>query len=263
MILPPPLHPSTPPPFPTSPQIQSCQEELEGHHATLLRARLESSEAEAAAGQALEAGHGEVMALREVYVSLQGEVAGLGRERDALAAQLAAERDAWAARQAVGGSGGGWGWMVLRLLGGAQVYGSLVSQGTSLAFMGVAYVMAVMEGGAGEECVHVVHTKQLCACRPTQTAVQSTLQLIQIPDITHMVPAPLPPPPLPWPPQAEEEVLAGREAALASERAQLTAEMEALLNRQEERLRAWEGAVAGQEAALEARRAAADQEVAR
>jgi hypothetical protein len=39
--------------------------------------------------------------------------------------------------------------------------------------------------------------------------------------------------------------------------------MEALLNRQEERLRAWEGAVAGQEAALEARRAAADQEVAR
>lgn len=121
---PPPLHLSRP-----CPQIQSCQEELEGHHATLLRARLESSEAEAAAGQALEAGHGEVMSLREVYVSLQGEVAGLGRERDALAAQLAAERDAWAARQAVGGIGGRWGWMAVRHLR-AQVSDSLVSHGT-------------------------------------------------------------------------------------------------------------------------------------
>lgn len=64
-------------------------------------AQVEAAEAEAAAHQALEAGHAEVMKLRRKWDDLNNQVAALVREREALLEQIAEDKAEWVRLQQV------------------------------------------------------------------------------------------------------------------------------------------------------------------
>ncbi len=79
-----------------TPQIAAAQEDIERLAAARAAAQSEAAEAEAAAQQALEAGHGEVTKLRRRWDEVGAQVAGLVRERDAVAGQIEEDRAEWA-----------------------------------------------------------------------------------------------------------------------------------------------------------------------
>lgn len=84
------------------PQIAATQEDIERLADARGVAEAQAAEAEAAAQQALEAGHAEVMKLRRKWDELSGTVAALARERDALLDATAEEKAQWARMQQVG-----------------------------------------------------------------------------------------------------------------------------------------------------------------
>lgn len=84
-------------------QIAAAEEDVERLGAVRSAAQVEAAEAEAAAQQALEAGHAEVMVLRRKWDELSSQVAGLARERDVLLDQIAEDKAEWARLQQVRG----------------------------------------------------------------------------------------------------------------------------------------------------------------
>jgi chromosome segregation ATPase len=89
----------------SSSQIAAAQEDLERLAAARGAAQAETAQAEAAAQQALEAGHAEVMKLRHKWDELSSCIAGLGRERDALQEEIAQEKSDWSSLHQVGAAG--------------------------------------------------------------------------------------------------------------------------------------------------------------
>ncbi len=82
-------------------QIASCEEQVSHLHSVRARAESEASEAEAAAQQALETGHEEVMRLRRKYDEVAAEVEGLVRQRELVLLGIQEERAEWECSQRV------------------------------------------------------------------------------------------------------------------------------------------------------------------